>query len=195
MKVKCGSGHPDFEVNISREEIDSLPFTPKFQCPECAKEIKEVESERALAEKRESMYNNSCIPLRFQDCTLGTFEATTPEQKNIIKVLMNFMDNLPDNLEDGRNVVLAGPPGTGKTHLACAMLNGAIWAGHPGLYSSVLDAARTVKSTYNRNHDGPFQSEQQAYGYFVYPDLLVLDEVGVQYQTEAEAIIIWEIRI
>ena len=54
----------------------------------------------------------------------------------------------------------------------------------------MLDAVRSVKETWR---PGSEHSERKAIGRFYEPDLLILDEVGVQFGSEAEKIILYDI--
>ncbi len=72
----------------------------------------------------------------------------------------------------GANFVLRGEPGTGKTHLACALLMEVRNQGHSGLYTTLSDALRYLRSAYDRSD----LTESDAMRRFTKPDLLVLDE-------------------
>jgi len=66
------------------------------------------------------------------------------------------------------NILMIGPPGVGKTHLATAFSISAIHKGFSVLYRSVFDIAADIA----RSHD-------QVIDQFLKPDLMVIDELGM----------------
>ena len=75
------------------------------------------------------------------------------------------------------SLILSGAAGTGKTHLACALINGVLAQGRTALYASVAQVMR-----YARAHPNAV-TERETYARFLRPDLLVLDEVGLRKDT------------
>ena len=75
-------------------------------------------------------------------------------------------------LETHANVLLLGPTGVGKTHLACALGHAACLQRHPVLFASAIDVVNRLsaaQSTYQ------LASEMKRYEA---PRLLILDELG-----------------
>jgi DNA replication protein DnaC len=131
------------------------------------------------------------IPERFKIHSFDSFKTNSNDQKGKKVFCKNYADNFSEKLKLGTSLILCGKTGTGKTHLSCAIANQIIQqSGNPVVFLSVMRAIRTVKETYSKSSK---LTEQQAINNLSRPDLLILDEVGVQFGSDAEKIILFEI--
>ena len=160
------------------------------RCPECTKEENRREEERQARLERmesrrrwESRLGESGIPPRFQDRTLDRFVATHPAQERALEFARKYADQFNDVAQVGRCALFVGRPGTGKTHLAAGIGLQIMKDGRSVLFTTVMRAVRRVKDSWGR---GSTESESQAISALTYPDLLILDEVGVQFGSDFE---------
>ena len=75
-------------------------------------------------------------------------------------------------VERAENIILLGPPGVGKTHLAVALGIKAVEAGHRVLFLSLNSLLSQLKKAHDEN-----RLERQLQQW-VYLKLLILDEIG-----------------
>ncbi|HHK7933447.1 TPA: ATP-binding protein, partial [Serratia marcescens] len=82
-------------------------------------------------------------------------------------------------------------PGTGKNHLALAIAKSVIESHQsPAAFTTALKIAREYKSTWSKTST---RTEDEVIRQFTRPDLLIIDEIGVQFGSEAEKLIMFEI--
>src|SRR6266496_8417 len=74
-------------------------------------------------------------------------------------------------LQTATNVVLLGPPGVGKTHLACGLAIAALEAGHSALFVTLRELSQQLEAPAPRGGRAAVQRYSQ-------PSLLIIDEVG-----------------
>lgn len=191
--------HGDWSIPVAgflaKHMVDRCPVCAKAAADE--KEAEQRKAQQAAATDKRSrnlrkLVEGAEIPRRF---TGRTFENYKVEDGNIAQAdallrASKFAANFPRAMELGANFVFCGKPGAGKTHLACAIGN-AVIANHGArvLFSTVFDVIQRVKATYSDKN----QSERLVMQGFTEPDLLILDEVGVQFGTDYEKVIITDL--
>lgn len=167
-------------------------------CPKCtartkaereAREISVAAMERSR--RADSLALKSGIPARFADKTFDGYDATTPAQRVVAGVCRAYAENWPEKLRSGASLVLTGGPGTGKTHLACAIGSHVIRE-HLGTvaFGTVSTILRAIKETYRRESE---RTERDVIAELTGLDLLIVDEVGIQTGSEHEKLLMFEI--
>lgn len=136
-----------------------------------------------------SILSRAAIPPRFADRRLSNYQPTCPAAEKALQVAQQYASTFKQALETGRSLILSGNVGAGKTHLAVGIAHEVMSQGHTALFTSVMGAVRSIKETYGRRE----LSESQAIARLVEPDLLILDEVGVQFGSDTERLYLFEI--
>lgn len=167
-------------------------------CPTCAVEqqVAEREAQAAaqaalIAKQREEAIGAACIPLRFRSLNFSTYVAVTPEQRAALARVRDYAERFSELAPQGRGLVLAGKPGTGKTHLAAALALALVDSGAWVQYVTCMGLIRMVRETWARDAERTERQVVKLLGQQI--DLLLIDEVGVQYGTESEQHILFEI--
>lgn len=167
-------------------------------CPVCEGARLEAQakadSEKAAQERRDIGMRNAmrraAIPPRFADRRFSNFDVTCEGAGKALATVQQYADDFKATLDAGRSLILVGNVGAGKTHLATSAAHRVIELGYSAVFSSVMEAVRSVKETYRR---GSERTERDAIDALIDPDLLILDEVGVQFGSDAEKLILFEI--
>lgn len=165
------------------------------KCPVCEEERRHAEKAAALDQEREAaeahharMLATACIPTRFLGRGFDNFVVSSYPQRHALTVARDYAEAFEERRRKGAGLIFAGRPGTGKSHLAGAILQ-AVLTPHVR-YITCADLIRAIRDTWRRDSD---RSESQLLGYFEGLDLLVVDEVGVQYGTESEQHIVFDV--
>lgn len=167
-------------------------------CPQCSEEREsqeKVERERKVQAEAFSAWGRklgtACIPERFRDRSLNSFVAATDAQQRALDFALNYAQKFDAVLETGRSALFIGKPGTGKNHLAVGIgLYVMSRDSRTVLFSTVMRAIRRVKDAWSKDSE---LSETEAIALFTCPDLLILDEVGVQFGSDTEKLILFDI--
>lgn len=189
-------------------QTSSYDELPKKTCPNCGCEIKPVELvyelfgkviypsceciaeslkreqlQRELSQRRievERLFADSELGPRFRECTLANWIQRQGSEKVYLAV-KEFIEKWPAQLEDGQGLVILGPPGNGKSHLAAACVNAVISQGYPAIFQPVTRLMYRLNASYR---DDSRNSEADIIGGLIEADLVVLDDVGAEKWTE-----------
>ena len=172
------------------------------RCGRCVTEQEEARDAAITAERErdnqvarqrriERNTEHSRIPVRFADKDFAFYKPDGEKAARILALCADYTRDFPANKAAGLGIILCGNAGTGKTHLACAIARGVI-RNHAAsaVYVTASRAFRSVKDTYRRDSS---VTEEEAIAAFARPDLLVIDEIGVQYGSSTELNILFDI--
>lgn len=165
-------------------------------CPDCKESALAAERQAEARQKAESarlrieaMLEGAAVPARFIGRTFENFKAATDKQRAALQAAQAFAEGFEGHLKRGSGLILSGLPGTGKSHLAAAVLQ-AIMPTHCGLYTTCMGVIRAIRGTWRKDSE---KSESQVLHMLGTVPLLVLDEIGVQYGTDGEQTILFDV--
>lgn len=172
------------------------------RCPTCdkleiekdaARQRERDEAERAerQQEARERVAWRAGIESRFLGADLPSWQAVTLAEKKAADFARRYVDSFPAIKTQGRSAAFVGNPGTGKTHLACAIAQELLRQEYDVVYSTVQRLMRRIKATWER--ETREETEAEALAVFSTADLLIVDEVGVQFGSDFERNVLFEI--
>jgi DNA replication protein DnaC len=205
------------DTNADKEVLceEHGPFTSRnfirnvwSSCPACSVEERVREKQAADDQLREErvgrLVRNSGLEGRFKEATFDNFKVESLEQQ----AALDACRELVSRYKRGEHYVsypqgslwLIGPPGTGKTHLGSAMVNHLIQTLQvPAQIRSAREIIRLLRSTWGGNkradpwYDRIPQTEDEMINDMAGSGLLVLDEIGVSFGSDAEHVQLFDV--
>lgn len=151
-------------------------------CKTCAREfLRKSEAEHAqelLESTRKKRVNAAMIPARHASCGFKNYVANTQAQQYAVGQCKKFSGDFVKG--QAGNMIITGRTGTGKTHLACAMIRNILHLGGFARYITSEDMANSIANAWTQ----PDSSESTEIYRFTEYDLLIVDEYGLHDQHE-----------
>lgn len=122
--------------------------------------------------------------------SFDSFDAETDAQRRVVQVLREFAANVSDRIETGEGLLLFGPKGTGKDHLAICCLREAAKAG----YTTFAEDGQSLFQIF-RDAIQSEASEKDRIAVYTKPDVLLISDpipVGAS-ASDYQRTILWRI--
>jgi len=138
-------------------------------------EIEEEERRRKI----QNIFEGAKIPRRYASLDIKDFDTSRPGAEDALKKVLQYIENIEENVKEGKGMVLWGGTGTGKTLLAVATLKAAMNRGYTGLFQNAPELMYHFNSTYSTA-----ETERDIIDALRNVDVLVLDDLDKGKWTE-----------
>lgn len=184
--------HGDYEVKYLT--IGDRVIARK-NCGKCAEEASEERKKKEEAEQKERAEKarlqrliNCGVSKRNIGNTFDTFNVNHEGQKKALDACKYICQAVKTG-NKAPNMFMIGGVGTGKTHLSASMIHDLLPI-HSVNHVRMIDLMRELKDTWRRDSEA---SEADVINHYANLDLLIIDEVGIQFGSDAEKMFIFDI--
>lgn len=168
------------------------PYPERCTCEQAAKywadHDAKIEAERKADKERrrqariEACLHMSKIPKRFMNRTFDKFEERTPELAKTLRTVRGYAEKFQEMRRKGIGLLLRGPNGTGKTHLAYAIALYLVDKEFPSVICQTSDAIlKEFSSTFNRHG---WKTEADVLYDYANAQLLIIDDLGKEHTSD-----------
>jgi DNA replication protein DnaC len=142
-----------------------------------------VACECGMEERAEIVMERARIPKRYEHCDFESFSTdledgktwTAQHEKSLKQAKLLAQGFVRDYPATEKGLLLMGPSGVGKTHLAVAALKELIRRGHAGLFCDYRELLKEIQASYNPASES---TEMGVLEPIRTVELLVLDDLG-----------------
>lgn len=117
----------------------------------------------------------SLVPPALRDATIKMYSPKNESQEAAKQAAIQFVQDFDPDVP--KNMLMFGPYGVGKSHLARCMSRGAITKGYSSIFIPVPKLLRKLRGTYDDNSEF---TEDQLVTALETVDLLIMDDIGAE---------------
>ncbi|MDT0710192.1 ATP-binding protein [Mammaliicoccus sciuri] len=162
---KCGK-HYDF---IKHESGYEQRFGCECQLIEAGKKEREAYKQKHI----NKMFNKSLVNPKIKNATFDEYEPTNKELTNAKYVTQRYANSF--RLDNPQSITLQGSFGTGKSHLAMAIVNRVKEKGYTAIFMNIPKLMTMIKKTFDKDSK---LKEHELKELFTKVDLVVFDDIG-----------------
>lgn len=184
LTVKAGQceKHGDFEA-----------MTPEGVAPAC-QECREISAQeearqRWLVDRVSAIRKHIGVPGRFASSGFREFVPTTENASAVKAMVAQYLRDVREHQAAWRPLMLSGSPGTGKTHLLCALTNNLAQLAIPARYTTLQGMLSDIKSAYSDNS----KTEAGQILRWVQVDFLAIDEIDVMRASDNDLVLLFQV--
>ena len=120
------------------------------------------------------MFEQSKLGERFKKRNFNSFEVND-DNRNAYQMSKKYVEEFEKFKETGRGLLFFGNYGTGKTHLAAAVLQNVIKKGYTGVFMSVPELISKIRASWSND-----ENEGDMIDIISETDLVVMDDLGAE---------------
>ena len=173
---------------------NSQPYCPvcEFKRSEATarqeEKAKQIEQAARIKQMKIDRYmTDSCIGRRYAGKTFADFRPINQKARENLLACKGFVQNFTTCSSE--MLLLVGNTGTGKSMLAAIIGQMLIQQGFSCLHTTALKVVRKFKDSWKSKD----VTETEVLSYFIAPDLLIINEIGMQFGSDTERQYLFEI--
>lgn len=202
--------HGDYDTRITPSGVNGLraiitgtkpsEMMEHRSCPVCLKEIDaQYDLDKSSIDKQErdeikergfrAKIDDAGVAARYSYTTLEKLKPVNDRQERAISIAQDIIQKSKDG-KAAPNLIMTGSVGTGKSLIAAAAVQSAIRSGMRAEMATVMGMIRDFRATWKKDCD---YTEAEYIRRLTTVDLLVIDEVGVQYGSDSEKLFVFDV--